>query len=121
MRFIRIHSLILLTLFPCVSAHARVETVRFQSKLVNTALPYNVILPPDFYFDFGTEDVPLVFNFNRELSSLMLEKKIPHEYRQMPGDHTWAYWDRQVQEILKIAAEKMRLPRTMKTTRAARA
>ena len=294
MRTIRIHSLLLLTLFLCISAQARVETVRFQSKLVNTTLPYNVILPPDydasnttrypvlyllhgltghysdwvqrtnladyaaeyrmivvtpegndswytdsatvttdkyesyilkelipdvqqryrtiearygrsiaglsmggygsvkfglkspstfvfvasmsgafgvtrftekdmgatrwqdsvklfgavdsetriandlfnliqklepgrisslpyFYFDCGTEDVPLVFNFNRELSSLMLEKKIPHEYRQMPGDHTWAYWDRQVQEILKIAAEKMRLPRTTKTTRAARA
>ena len=27
---------------------ARVETVRFQSKLVNTTLPYNVILPTDY-------------------------------------------------------------------------
>jgi hypothetical protein len=26
------------------------------------------------------------------------------------GDHSWGYWDRQVQEILKIAARKMRLP-----------
>lgn len=293
MRTLRIHSLILLTLFLCVSAQARVETVRFQSKLVNTTLPYNVILPTDydttkttrypvlyllhgltghysdwvqrtnvadyaagyrmivvtpegndgwysdsvtvatdmyesyilkelildvqqryrtiearygrsiaglsmggygaikfglkspatfvfagslsgafgvtrlteqdgnprwesslkvfgppgseartandlvtlieklsspqvsllpyFYFDCGTDDSLRNFSANRKLSELMYEKRIPHEYRQMPGDHSWAYWDRQVQEILKIAAEKMRLPRTMRTTRAARA
>jgi hypothetical protein len=39
----------------------------------------------------------------------MLEKKIPHEYRELPGDHSWGYWDKQVQEVLKIAAEKMRI------------
>src|ERR1044071_1450123 len=27
---------------------AAVETIQFQSKLVNTTLPYNVILPPDY-------------------------------------------------------------------------
>jgi len=48
----------------------------------------------------------------------MFEKKIPHEFRELPGDHSWAYWDQQVQEILKIAAEKMRLPRTRRTSRA---
>lgn len=75
---------------------------------------------PYFYFDCGTEDVPLIFAYNRELSALMLEKKIPHEFRQLPGDHSWGYWDRQVQEILKIAAQKMRLPPT-KTSKGARA
>jgi S-formylglutathione hydrolase FrmB len=79
-----------------------------------SALPY-------FYFDCGTEDVPFIFSFNRQLSELMLEKKIPHEYRQMPGDHSWAYWDRQIREILKIAAEKMRLPPAKRAMRTARA
>ena len=32
----------------CVTANGRVETVRFQSKLVGTVLPYNVILPADY-------------------------------------------------------------------------
>src|SRR5256884_42672 len=34
-----------------VAAHAHrasVETIQFQSKLINTTLPYNVILPPDY-------------------------------------------------------------------------
>src|ERR1041385_4686385 len=41
---------LLLSLIFCASAlaNARVETVRFQSKLVNTTLPYNVILPDDY-------------------------------------------------------------------------
>ncbi|HKS09409.1 MAG TPA: alpha/beta hydrolase family protein [Pyrinomonadaceae bacterium] len=62
---------------------------------------------PFFYFDCGTEDSPLIFLYNRELSALMFEKKIPHEYRELPGDHSWRYWDSQVQEILRIAARKM--------------
>src|SRR6185503_110276 len=39
--------LLLVLCFPAV-ASARVETVRFQSKLINTTLPYNVILPTDY-------------------------------------------------------------------------
>ena len=73
---------------------------------------------PYFYFDCGTEDAPWIFSTNRELAVLMFEKKIPHEFRQLPGDHSWAYWDRQVQEILKIAAEKMRMPPPKRTSRA---
>jgi putative tributyrin esterase len=62
---------------------------------------------PYFYFDCGTEDAPIIFPYNRELSALMFEKKIPHEYRELPGDHSWAYWDRQIQEILRIAGQKL--------------
>jgi putative tributyrin esterase len=62
---------------------------------------------PFFYFDCGTEDSPLIFPSNRELAALMVEKKIPHEYRELPGDHSWAYWDAQVQEVLEIVAKRM--------------
>ncbi|HEU5459994.1 MAG TPA: alpha/beta hydrolase family protein [Pyrinomonadaceae bacterium] len=75
---------------------------------------------PYFYFDCGTEDSARNFSVNRELSALMYERKIPHEYRELPGDHSWAYWDKQVQEVLKIAAGKMRLPPT-KTSKGIRA
>ena len=68
------------------------------------ALPY-------FYFDCGTEDSSLIFSYNRELANLMAEKKIPHEYRQLPGDHSWAYWDQQIQEVLKIAMKSFGLRR----------
>ena len=69
---------------------------------------------PYFYLDCGTEDG--LFSSNQQFAALLHEKKIPHEYRELPGDHNWAYWDQQVQEVLKIAAQKMhsapsRLPR----------
>ena len=65
-----------------------------------SALPY-------FYLDSGTED--FFFEVNHRFAELLREKKIPHEYRELPGDHSWQYWDRQVKELLKIAAEKLRV------------
>lgn len=108
-----------LKLFGAVGSETRLANDLFE--ILQKLQPDRVSSLPYFYFDCGTEDVPLIFTFNRELSGLMFEKKIPHEFRQLPGDHSWAYWDRQVQEILRIAAEKMRMPRTMKASRAARA
>jgi S-formylglutathione hydrolase FrmB len=62
------------------------------------ALPY-------FYFDCGTEDPWL--KTNRELSKLFSEHNIAHEYRELPGGHDWKYWDKQVQEILRLAAQRL--------------
>jgi len=64
---------------------------------------------PYFYFDCGTEDAAQHVNPNRELSQLFLEKKIPHEYRELPGNHSWAYWDQQVQVVLEIVAKQLRM------------
>jgi putative tributyrin esterase len=60
---------------------------------------------PFFYLDCGTEDGFLATN--RELATILLERKIPHEFRQLPGGHNWAYWDAQVREVLKLAAKRM--------------
>ena len=62
-----------------------------------SALPY-------VYFDCGTED-PL-FPSNRVLAEILLQRKIPHQYRQLPGKHDWTYWDAQVKEVLKLAAKR---------------
>jgi S-formylglutathione hydrolase FrmB len=61
---------------------------------------------PYFYLDCGTED-PLISS-SRELSGILLERKIPHEYRELPGKHEWPYWDAQVRDLLRIAAQKMK-------------
>lgn len=57
---------------------------------------------PFIYLSCGTEDV-VNFQLNRDFASLLIEKKIPHEYREMPGAHTWDFWDEQVQEFLRLA------------------
>jgi putative tributyrin esterase len=62
------------------------------------ALPY-------FYLDCGNEDV--LCASSEKFAALLREKNIPHEYRQLPGNHSWVYWDQQVQEVLKIAAVRM--------------
>jgi putative tributyrin esterase len=77
------------------------EIARGLSPARVTSLPY-------FYFDCGTEDAAQHFKANRELSEIFLEKKIAHEYRELPGGHSWAYWDQQVKEVLRIAAEKLK-------------
>ena len=79
------------------------EIARGLSTARVTSLPY-------FYLDCGTEDAAQHFKPNRELSEVFLEKKIAHEYRELPGGHSWAYWDQQVQEVLKIAVGRLRTP-----------
>ena len=39
---------------------------------------------------------------NRDFMLLLAEKKIPHEYRELPGVHDWKFWDSQVQEFLRV-------------------
>ena len=61
------------------------------------ALPY-------VYVDCGTEDGLL--DINRSFVDILTKQKIPHEYRQLPGNHSWTYWDAQVQEVLRIASKR---------------
>lgn len=56
---------------------------------------------PFIYFDCGTEDGLIITN--REFSTALLEKKIPHEFRELPGKHDWKFWDAQIQEFLRVS------------------
>ena len=42
---------------------------------------------PFFYLDCGTEDELGLFKPNRDLAAVMVDRKIPHEYREFPGGH----------------------------------
>ncbi|MDQ3804667.1 MAG: esterase family protein [Acidobacteriota bacterium] len=81
-------------------------------RLAREVAPGRVAALPYFYLDCGTEDF-LIGN-NRDFSALLLERKIPHEYRQLPGGHDWPYWDRQVREILKLASQRLAAPEAEK-------
>lgn len=105
-----------LKVFGPVGSETRLVNDLFE--ILGKLTPARINSLPYFYFDCGTEDSPLIFLYNRDLAGLMFDKKVPHEFRQMPGDHSWAYWDRQVREVLKLAAQKMRLPAKTRTSRA---
>ena len=64
---------------------------------------------PMIYLDCGTEDV--LFPDNRSYADLLLERKIPHEFRQLPGNHVWQYWDQQIQAILILASRNLAPPK----------
>lgn len=81
-------------------------------KIVRALPPERVASLPYFYLDCGTEDGLL--SYNRDFAALLVEHKIPHEYRQLPGTHSWPYWDRQVQEVLRLAAQRLAPPQTAK-------
>lgn len=42
-------------------------------------------------FDCGTSD--FFYDANRRLHLAMIEKNIPHDYTERPGEHNWNYWE----------------------------
>jgi S-formylglutathione hydrolase FrmB len=73
-------------------------------KLFSELTAQRIAALPYVYVDCGTEDG--LFEINRSFVDILTKQKIPHEYRQLPGSHSWAYWDSQVQEVLRIASKR---------------
>jgi enterochelin esterase-like enzyme len=51
-----------------------------------------------FYLDCGDDD--FLIKGNMALHALMIDKKIPHEFRVRDGGHTWTYWRTALPEVL---------------------
>lgn len=56
---------------------------------------------PFMYVSCGTED--FLISANREFNRLIGEKNLLHEYRELPGDHNWKFWDAQILEFLQTS------------------
>ncbi|HYH85252.1 MAG TPA: alpha/beta hydrolase family protein [Pyrinomonadaceae bacterium] len=87
------------------------SVTRAENDLVRLAREYPEArrgLLPYLYFDCGEKDP--WFNVNRDFAALLTERGIPHEYRQIPGDHIWPYWDRQAREIVRLASDILAPP-----------
>ncbi len=97
------------TLFPIFGPEdSATRKANDVNKLYGEVPSSRVVALPYVYLDCGTED-PLLSS-SRSLAAILFERKIPHEYRELPGTHAWPYWDTQVQEVLRIAARKVREP-----------
>ncbi len=70
-------------------------------KMVREISPEKVKTLPYIYLDCGTEDG--LISQNRDFSALLVEKKVPHEFRELPGKHDWVFWDSQIQEFLRLS------------------
>jgi S-formylglutathione hydrolase FrmB len=63
---------------------------------------------PFLYLDCGLRDPWLAAN--RDFAATLAARGMAHDYRQLPGEHVWPYWDRQVREILRVASEMLAAP-----------
>ena len=88
------------------AANSETRAANDLSKLYRELSPTRIAALPYIYLDCGTED-PLLGS-SRSFVDILMKQKIPHEYRQLPGTHAWPYWDAQLQEIMKLAAKKLR-------------
>lgn len=74
-------------------------------RLVREMSPEKIKSMPFVYVDCGTED--FLFQNNRDFITLLLERKVPHEFRQLPGGHNWVFWNSQVKEFLELSQSRL--------------
>ncbi len=60
---------------------------------------------PKIRIDCGIDD--FLIADNRELHSKFEALRIPHEYEEFPGAHTWDYWDLHVQDALAFQSKHL--------------
>jgi len=81
--------------------NSETRTANDLKKLYGSVTPAQLSSLPFIYLDCGTEDVLLPTN--RSFAEVLRGKKTPYEYRELPGTHSWKYWDAQVKEVLRMA------------------
>lgn len=57
----------------------------------------------DLYIDCGIED--FFIDSNRALRQKLLDLKVPHDYSERPGGHTWDYWGRTIHYQMQFFAD----------------
>ncbi|WP_420126819.1 alpha/beta hydrolase [Longimicrobium sp.] len=84
-------------------------TARAENDLVALADAANVANAPYFYIDTGTAD--RLTAGNRTLVQAMQARGLAYEYHEVPGAHTWEFWDRRLPVFLRLVEERItRLP-----------
>jgi S-formylglutathione hydrolase FrmB len=68
-------------------------------ELARTADPSTV---PYLYLEVGNQDWALASD--RELLTILSDRKYRYEYHEYPGIHSWEYWDRRIPGVLDLVA-----------------
>jgi putative tributyrin esterase len=85
---------------------SRTRTDNDIFSLIRSSTPEKLKTFPFIYLDCGTEDSFL--QTNRDFDALLVDRKIQHEFRELPGNHSWEYWDREIKEFLRVANARQR-------------
>jgi len=62
---------------------------------------------PALRIDCGEAD--FLIEHNRTFHRFLEKSKVPHEYAEFPGAHSWDYWDLHVQEALAFHLKNLKL------------
>lgn len=68
---------------------------------------HGVAALPAIALDCGAADWPDLRATNRALHETLTRLAIPHTYREPPGGHDWAYWDRALPHTLSFVTAAM--------------
>ena len=90
-----------LSVFGPIGSPVRLQNDLRQMARTLTAAKVSVL--PYMYLSCGSEDGFL--KTNRELDEILLSKKVPHEFRELPGGHEWGFWDKQIREVLRLYSQ----------------
>jgi S-formylglutathione hydrolase FrmB len=85
------------------------STTRAENDLLALARDARGTEASYFYVDCGTADRLLAGN--RTLVQAMAARPLAYEYHEVPGAHTWEFWDRRLPVFLELVEERIaRLP-----------
>lgn len=84
-------------------ANSQTQQANDLFKIIGEMPTEKIAALPFLYVDCGTEDELRLLEPNQRLAALLLERRIAHEYRQLPGGHKWNYWDQQVRDVLRLS------------------
>jgi len=75
-------------------------------RIAELSSPEEIASVPFIFFACGVDD--WLFDINRNFAALLVKKKMPHEFRQIPGRHEWRLWAEQAAEFLTLADRRFR-------------
>lgn len=61
---------------------------------------------PKILIDCGTDD--FLLEDNRDFVESLRGAKIPHTYKEHPGQHNWDYWDEHIQEAIRFHTKNLK-------------
>jgi len=69
--------------------------LNWQNMSVINMIDHYPSQPVSMMIECGTED--FFYQANCQLHKKLLDRKIPHDYVERPGSHTWEYWDNAIE------------------------
>lgn len=82
------------------------STFRRDNDIYRLASEVNASQVPYLHIDCGRDDP--WFGVNVEFAQVLTARGISHDFQELPGNHNWAYWERQIEVVMALAAKRLR-------------